>query len=514
MKKIVIRRLSILFFGLLLLSCTKKDDSPTTPEEGGPDITSFSPTSGPVGTEIFITGKNFGSTVTSNTVKIGNNTATVNSASITELFITVPNGAATGKVSVTVGGKTDTGGTFTVTQDEESTGIVLNKKQLTLFTLDSETLSIISGNDDNASITWGTNDENIAKVDDNGKITGISEGTTIITATVGDNNVAALVHVKPSVFAAGYEMKNGIEVVTIWKNGVATNLTDGTKFGAATSMFVDGLNIYVCGIESNQNDLPSARVWKNGEPIYTLSDASNYGVAHSIYVYDSDIYVAGSETDDDDIANATIWKNGVTYATLADGMGMDGSLGSGIFVNETGIYTAGYEEDPENINGTAKLWKNTTKENLTDGTKHSRAYAVHAIGTNIYTVGYEQLENEINVAKIWKNGEATDLSDGSRTAEANAIFVAGEDVYVAGGYYDDMENPAQAILWKNDTPTNLGMASSAASSVYVYGEDVYVGGYESNEGVAKAIVWKNQIPMNLTLNEGAGESAILSVFVR
>ncbi len=121
MKKIVITRLSILFFGLLLLSCTKKDDSPTTPEEGGPDISSFSPTSGPVGTEIFITGKNFGSTVAANTVKIGNTTATVSSASTTELFITVPDGATTGKISVTVNGKTDTGGTFTVIEEEGTT---------------------------------------------------------------------------------------------------------------------------------------------------------------------------------------------------------------------------------------------------------------------------------------------------------------------------------------------------------------------------------------------------------
>ncbi len=494
MKKIVITRLSILFFGLLLLSCTKKDDSPTTPEEGGPDITSFSPTSGPVGTEIFITGKNFGSTVAANTVKIGTTTATVSSASTTELFITVPDGATTGKISVTVNGKTDTGGTFTVTQDEESTGIVLNKNQLTLFTLDSETLSIVSGNDDNASITWGTNDENIAKVDDNGKITGISEGTTIITATVGDNNVAALVHVKPSVYVVGTEnddsirssrlWKNGIpyniggveafsifttdtdifiagygvgqdvnDLAMLWKNGELSYLNDGTKSAQAFSVFVNNNDVYIAGYVDNEG-INIATLWKNGESI-NLSDGSNNAIAYSVYVNELGVYIGGF---DDRVAK--VWKldgNTTSYEEINE-TGI-----TSIFVSESDVYAAGYELNGNTFIG--KVWKNgALLYNLTDGTKNAGITSLYVNHTDIYAVGFERNQNDIDVAKIWKNGILNDnLSDGSNNARAHSVCVHKDNIYVAG--YDG----SVAKVWKNGVITNLNVESTSAraNSIFV-----------------------------------------------
>nr|WP_299071257.1 IPT/TIG domain-containing protein [uncultured Allomuricauda sp.] len=513
MKNMVLIRLFMLSLIVLALGCGS-DDSVALAENDGPTIRGFSPLEGEVGETIWITGKNFGSTSSANTVKIGSVVAPISSSSTAEIFVTVPEGTVSGAISVTVDGKTDTAGIFTVMESLTENSISLNKNTLELFTLDSETLvPTFMGTATATDIEWTSEDEAIAIVDDNGKITGMAEGSTFINAFISEEvSTNCIVTVSPSVFAVGYETIDDIRVAKIWKNGVPANLTDGTKFGVATSVFVDATNIYVSGIESNQNDLPSAKVWKNGESLYTLSDASNYGVAHSIYVFEGNIYVTGSETDENDKANATIWENGVTYATLTDGMG--GSLGSGIFVNETNIYTAGYLENQQHENGTPKLWKNTVQENLTDETYHGRANAVYAVGTDVFVAGYEENDSGISIAKFWKNGEVTDLTDGLTNAEANSIFVLEEDVYVAGGYYDDMENTAQAIIWKNDSPTKLGMVGSAASSVYVYGEGVYVGGYESNGGVAKAIVWKNQIPMDLTLSEGAGESAILSVFVK
>ncbi len=112
MKKILLLPIA---FCLLVFSCGK-DDGPTEPlkQRLGPEITSFSPAEGRVGETVWIMGKNFGSTVTDNIVKIGNTVATVNSAKRSEIFITVPEGATTGPISITVDGKTDTGETFTV----------------------------------------------------------------------------------------------------------------------------------------------------------------------------------------------------------------------------------------------------------------------------------------------------------------------------------------------------------------------------------------------------------------
>ncbi|MCC6748175.1 MAG: IPT/TIG domain-containing protein [Deltaproteobacteria bacterium] len=80
-----------------------------------PTISGFSPTEGPTGTEVTITGTNF-STAGFNLVKFNGATATVSAATATELKVTVPDDATTGKVTVHNGSALATSsGVFTVT---------------------------------------------------------------------------------------------------------------------------------------------------------------------------------------------------------------------------------------------------------------------------------------------------------------------------------------------------------------------------------------------------------------
>jgi uncharacterized protein (TIGR03437 family) len=68
----------------------------------GPTITSFSPSSGSVGTSVTITGTNFSATLTDNVVTFYNNKpATVTAGTATSITATVPSGTVTGKISVT-----------------------------------------------------------------------------------------------------------------------------------------------------------------------------------------------------------------------------------------------------------------------------------------------------------------------------------------------------------------------------------------------------------------------------
>jgi len=81
-----------------------------------PSITSLSPTSGPVGTAVTIAGTNFGSSQGSSTVTFnGTSAGTASAWSATSITVTVPSGAATGNVVVTVGGQASNGVSFTVT---------------------------------------------------------------------------------------------------------------------------------------------------------------------------------------------------------------------------------------------------------------------------------------------------------------------------------------------------------------------------------------------------------------
>ncbi|MBS1683050.1 MAG: IPT/TIG domain-containing protein, partial [Bacteroidetes bacterium] len=71
-----------------------------------PTITSFTPSSGLVGTTVTITGTNFSTTTTSNTVTFNGTAAVVTASTTTSITTSVPSGATTGKIAVTVGGNT------------------------------------------------------------------------------------------------------------------------------------------------------------------------------------------------------------------------------------------------------------------------------------------------------------------------------------------------------------------------------------------------------------------------
>src|SRR5207253_1628285 len=83
-----------------------------TVTSSAPAITSLNPTTGPVGTAVTITGTNFGTT---GTVTFNGTTATTTSWSATSIVASVPSGATTGNVVVTVGGVASNGVNFTVT---------------------------------------------------------------------------------------------------------------------------------------------------------------------------------------------------------------------------------------------------------------------------------------------------------------------------------------------------------------------------------------------------------------
>jgi gliding motility-associated-like protein len=81
-----------------------------------PTITNFTPASGPIGTSVIITGTNFSTTPANNTVLFNGTTAVVTASTTTSITTTVPVGATTGLISVTLSGNTAVSATtFTVT---------------------------------------------------------------------------------------------------------------------------------------------------------------------------------------------------------------------------------------------------------------------------------------------------------------------------------------------------------------------------------------------------------------
>lgn len=90
----------IVILAFLVISCNKDEPAPPV------SITEFSPTSGIAGTPVVITGNNFSKDPAKNAVYFNGTSAEVSQASTTSLTVTVPDNATTGKIAVTVHGKT------------------------------------------------------------------------------------------------------------------------------------------------------------------------------------------------------------------------------------------------------------------------------------------------------------------------------------------------------------------------------------------------------------------------
>ena len=86
----------------------------TVAAAAAPSITSLSPTSGPVGTVVTITGTNLGAMQGTSTVTFNGTAGAPTSWSAIGITVTVPSGATTGNVVVTVGGVTSNGLAFAV----------------------------------------------------------------------------------------------------------------------------------------------------------------------------------------------------------------------------------------------------------------------------------------------------------------------------------------------------------------------------------------------------------------
>ena len=98
------------------------------------------------------------------------------------------------------------------------TGVSLNRTETTLIIGEAETLTatVVPANADNQNVWWWSDDTNVAIVDDYGRITAVSVGTTTITVTTEDGNFTAIcvVTVTERAPTQGGVVINGIEWAT------------------------------------------------------------------------------------------------------------------------------------------------------------------------------------------------------------------------------------------------------------------------------------------------------------
>ncbi|MFT3825159.1 MAG: hypothetical protein QM731_14655 [Chitinophagaceae bacterium] len=284
------------------------------------------------------------------------------------------------------------------------------------------------------------------------------------------------------VYVAGYETnKDGINVAKLWKNGVLTNLTDGKYDAKASSVFVSNGKVYVAGYESSKLATAGyyskvAKLWINNVAT-TLADGS---LATSVYVSENDVYVTGSSND----ANTMVWKNGV--GTALSGSGAQDYPPTSIFVSNRDVYVTGEGYPSNTLQNKWFMQLDSNKTYLTDN--------LFLFINGSFTYGFPY-----HIGVIWKNGVADNPvlhQDYSALTYASSVFVNGGDVYIAGGN----QQTGVATLWKNGVNTDLTTYPnlSFAYSVFVSGSYVYVAGTGLDaKGKRVATLWKNGVATNL-----------------
>lgn len=277
-------------------------------------------------------------------------------------------------------------------------------------------------------------------------------------------------------------------IATIWIEGVPTQLPTTLGYeSVANSIFVDGENVYVVGVEYF-NFSPKAVLWKNGVKI-TLSQLES--TAHDIYVINNTPYIVGNVEN-----KATLWY-GNSSTLISNG----GSDANSITVYDDKLYIAGNE------NSQAIIWRSLGNlsstlnlESFVLTTNSGNGYGVTIKDNSFFTA-----VNTSNQAQIYKGLNIfNNLGDDTRIYD---IGILDQDIISVGR--SDASQIGKATLWKNDTPTLLSNMSSLAEDVFIVGEDIYVAGYEIFNNRLTARLWVNG-EMKIISDEN---STALSVFV-
>jgi len=342
------------------------------------------------------------------------------------------------------------------------------------------------------------------------QVTNLVEGTFLFQLKVTDDNglftldtVQVMVSRQPEnpnidIYVSGHEHGKA----KYWKNGKEVMLPSQSFESVATSIAVDGNDVYVSGEEGDLfiTKHNKAKYWKNGQEVL-LTGATGAGAA-SITVSGGDVYVAGHEISGNKM-EVKYWKNGQPVILSNKSKYGDANC---IAVVNGNVYVAGYEGEENHF--VAKLWKNG-QELLLAGDNHSMANSIAVQGDDIYVAGWEE-NGSAAVAKYWKNGQPVALTNGSEPALAYGIAISGNDVYVAG--YEGEYYHTVAKYWKNGQAVALTNPDkyAYARGIAIYDGEVYVAGYDNGPQFV-AQYWRNGQSVPLSGGTGAWATGILIV---
>lgn len=393
------------------------------------------------------------------------------------------------------------------------TEIALDKTELTLTAESTDQLTVtteINGK----PITWTSSNTAVVSVDENGKLTAVSEGVATVTAKVDNAEATCSVTVTPAPITeitlnkteltlslAGDTASDQLSVTTdingkpiTWTSsdpgiasvnsqGKVTAISMGTvtitaqvEEAQATCTVTVTPDLYVIGSLNGQGT-----VWKNSEVI-----KENLRSAEDIFVTPSGIYILGENK---------VFLNDAVRRNFSDN---DRTV-TALYVdaNQNADYVCGFESATGG-KIISKMWKNGTETILSD-TGLSKAYDIFVHNNDVYVLGnFKEGRFGIPDIVLWKNGvEEQVIKSNGFQIEAKALFVDNAGNVYIGGHYKGIPT-----IWKNGVETQLDQERGGVNAIFVKDGDVYATGYandrSSGNAVLKAVFWKNEVKTNLT----------------
>lgn len=438
----------LIFLSILIVGCGGGGgDSSGGDETPTPTITSFVQTSGYAGDTVIITGTNFSATAASNIVKFNGTQANVASSTTTRIVAYVPSGAATGTISVAVGGITATSSaSFTVNTKSPAFAGYYNDgaKDIPIYWTGigvTTTPHVLAGNEVNSAYAYstivapdgkkytagyynnGTIDIACYWIDDN-------KNPIILDKNMASDNYAFSVTVSGGViYISGfyYDSTTDRDVPCYWTvtnavdDPVRTNLGDGINGdGYAFAIAAYNGTIYSGGYYYDSVDVPC--YWAttgNTTTLHLLDHDTNSAEVFSIAVSGGTVYTAGNYSDDANAVNIPCYWTGATRSPLPDNNGYD-AYASSIAIYDGKVYMSGFYNDGSH--DIPCYWSGITRTPLEGGANNAEAFSIAVSGGTVYTAGIYD-NGTIKIPCYWtENTTRTDLDSSNYYSVAASPF--------------------------------------------------------------------------------------------